>query len=94
MSARWYKIFNDAEFIADSVPSRTLVLPLEDRGTETFEIFRGKYTSVNYDDVFLPVNFLEQNPYVSGDYAVYKDAEDYVWFGFAKDPNGDPYEDE
>lgn len=85
MAARWYKLFNVAEFLTESLDSRTLVLDLPDRGEETFEIFRGNYVSVAYDDGFLPIEFLDRNPYVQGSYAVYRDEADDIWFGFGED---------
>lgn len=82
MAAKWYKLFNVTEFLAEELVARTLVVDLTGRGVETFEIFSGNEVSVQYDDAFLPVNFLEQNPYIQGEYAVYKDAADDIWFGF------------
>lgn len=82
MAAQWYKLFNVAEFMAESIVQRTLVEILPDRGEETFHIFRGSYVSVAYADAFLPIGFLDRNPYVQGDYAVYKDPYDNIWFGF------------
>ncbi len=85
MSANWYKIFNSTDFLAESLVSRTLVVDLEARGQETFEIFNGNFLSVAYDDTLLPINFLDQNPYVRDSYAVYEDASNDVWFGFSGD---------
>lgn len=78
----WYKLFSLSDFLATGLVSRTLLLQLESRGTEIFEIFRGNEVSIGYADVFLPINFLENNPYVRDSYAVYKDANDDIWFGF------------
>lgn len=85
MSASWYKLFNLADFLAESLVSRTLVETLNDRGEQTFEIFRGNYVSVQYADAFLPINFLDRNPYVQGNYAVWRDGNDDIWFGFQED---------
>lgn len=82
MTYDWYKLFNKVQFEADEVPSRTLTLPLEGRGNVTFEIFKGNYLSILYDGMFLPVQFQGQNPYPLGSYAVYKDGNDDIWFGF------------
>lgn len=82
MTYDWYKIFNLTEFLATGLVARSLVLELDGRGSTTFEIFRGNEVGVQFDDAFLPVSFLEQNPYVQGTYAVYLDATDNVWFGF------------
>lgn len=82
----WYKLFNKTEFEAEELVSRTLLVQLEGRGREQFHITRGNTVAVTYDsDIFLPVNFLEQNPYVQETYAVYLDGNDDVWFGFEVD---------
>lgn len=82
MAAEWYKLFNLADFLATGLVSRTLIFDLEGRGPTTFEVFRGNEVSVAYDDAFLPVSFLDQNPYAQPGYAVYLDSSDDVWFGF------------
>lgn len=82
MAYDWYKLFNKSEFEAENIPARTLLVQLDDRGVETFEIFRGNYVAVMYGDAFLPINFLDQNPYAQNGYAVYRDPNDDVWFGF------------
>lgn len=78
----WYRLFNLTEWRAEELPSRTLIIDLEDRGRTEFLISEGNETGILYDDEFLPVNFLEQNPYVKNGYAVYLDANDDVHFGF------------
>ncbi len=83
MSAKWYNIFNLAEFLAEDLVSRTLIVELESIGSQTFEIFRGSQVSVAYGGAFLPVSFLGRNPYTytDGGYAIYKDEADDVWIG-------------
>jgi hypothetical protein len=85
MAASWYKIFNLAEFNASGLVSQTLLLNLPDRGQQTFEIFKGNEVNLVYADAFLPVDFLGMNPYVQGDYAVYRDDADDVWLGIQED---------
>ncbi len=85
MAASWYKIFNLPEFLATGILSRTLVLEIETLGPQTFEVFKGNYVSVLYADAFLPIDFLEQNPYAQGSYAIYKDDADDVWIGIEDD---------
>ncbi len=81
MAANWFNIFNKTEFLAESLVSRTLIVNLAGVGQATFEIFSGNYVSVLYDDVFLPVGFLDTNPYMRDGYAVYEDDAGDVWFG-------------
>lgn len=78
----WYLIFNLTDWLATGLVARALTVVLESRGRTTFQLTQGNTTAVGYDDGFLPVNFLENNPYVQGDYAVYLDADENVWFGF------------
>ena len=78
----WYKLFSLTEFVASGLVARTMLVLLEDRGRTEFQIYQGNETSVAYDDVFLPANFLGMNPYVRGSYAIYLDPDNYVWFGF------------
>lgn len=78
----WYQLFNLTEFVATGLVQRTLVLNLESRGIQTFLLSSGNVVSISYDDGFLPVGFLGRNPYTQGQYAVYKDLDNNVWFGF------------
>ncbi len=82
----WYKLFNQTDFKNENLVSRTILLQLEGRGRQIFEIFRAAYVSVQYGDAFLPVTFLDANPFVIETYAVYLDANDDVWFGFEVPP--------
>lgn len=82
MNFDWYKIFSLPEWLAENLVSRTLILELEDLGRVRFEITQGNTTAVRHDDTFLPVNFLERNPYVQDGKAIYLDANDDVWIGF------------
>lgn len=82
MAANWFKLFNQVEWIEEDLVSRSLVLDLKGRGQTRFHITQGNTTAVQYDDKFLPVNFLDQNPYVQDGCAVYLDGNDDVWFGF------------
>jgi hypothetical protein len=78
----WYKLFSLPEWLAEGLVARTLVVELQDRGRERFEITQGNTTAVRHDDTFLPVQFMDRNPYVVGSKAIYKDASDNIWIGF------------
>ncbi len=81
----WYNIFSYTDFVDSGLVAQTLLLELEDLGRKSFYITKGNTVAVSYDDAFLPVNLLEQNPYAQNGYAVYLDADDEVWFGFEVD---------
>lgn len=81
----WYNIFSHAEFIASGLVQRTVTPLLDDRGETEILITRGNTVAVKVDDVFLPVEFLDRNPYERDGYAVYRDADDNVWLGFEVD---------
>lgn len=78
----WYKIFNKAEFVATGFASKKFTYNLTDRGQVEFTAFQGNEVSVLYDGVFLPVKFLDWNPFKRDGYAVYEDANGDVWWGF------------
>lgn len=78
----WYNLFNLTEWLATGLVARTLLVNLESRGRMQFEVTQGNETGIRLDDIFLPVNFLEQNPYVQETYAVYLDTNNDVWFGY------------
>ncbi len=86
MTYDWYNLFNQTEWLATGLVARTLIVNLESRGRTVFEVTQGATTAITYDDQFLPVNFLETNPYTGAEsdsaYAVYLDPDDNVWFGF------------
>ncbi len=83
MNFTWFKIFNLTEFTDADLVSRTLSLNLEGRGQETFLITKSETVAVLYDDAFLPISFLDANPYSRESYAIYLDADSQdVYFGF------------
>ena len=85
MTYNWFKLFSLPEFMATGLVSRKLFVILDGYGQREILITRGNVVSILYLDTFLPVSFLDRNPYVragdAGTYAVYKDADDYVWLG-------------
>lgn len=85
MTFDWYKIFNLAEFMALNLVSRSLTVVLEGAGEKDILIVRGNTVSIVFEDVFLPIEFEDDNPFVrEGDeksYAVYKDESGDVWLG-------------
>ena len=81
----WYKLFNLVEFNNLGLVSRELTLDLEDLGETSIRITKGNYTSILYDDVFLPINMVDENPFVFEGYAVYLDANNDVFLGIEQD---------
>jgi hypothetical protein len=77
----WYEIFDYNEFDLAGVPSRSLSIFLEGIGFEDVLITKGGFISVVFRGVFLPVGFLNRNPYERGNLAVYRDTNDKVWLG-------------
>lgn len=79
----WYKIFNLAEFNNLGLVSRELTLDLEGLGPKSLRITKGNYTSILYNDVFLPVEMIDANPFEFDGHAVYVDDNDDVFLGIA-----------
>lgn len=77
----WYRIFNLAAFVATGLVSRKYTYDLEDIGQETFLACSGEGVSVLFRDVFLPVNFEDQNPYTRDEYAIRLTDDGYVEIG-------------
>lgn len=78
----WYKLFNLTEWLATGLVQRSLKIDLEALGEKTFLVTQGNTTAVLFEDKFLPVEFLGQNPYVIEDVAIYKNGADDVFIGF------------
>lgn len=77
----WYKLFLLSDFIATGLVSRTLEVNFEGIGRKQVLITKGNEVSITYENVLLPVEFLDNNPYEQNGYAVYKDEEGYIWLG-------------
>lgn len=81
MEFDWYRIFSYDDFTSSGLVQQTIEPLLDERGLVTILITRGNTIGVQIDDVFLPIEFLDNNPYVREGYAVYRDGDD-VWLGF------------
>lgn len=77
----WYKIFNLQDFLDLDLVSRTYTVSLEGIGQKDILVTKGNSVSVIYEDVLLPINFADKNPYVRDTFAVYKDDDDNVYVG-------------
>ncbi len=81
MTFDWYKIFNLTEFEALDLVSKAYILNLEGLGEQTVMVFKGNEVSIQYDDVTLPIQLHDENPFVFDGYAVYIDENDDVFLG-------------
>ena len=85
MIYNWYQLFDLSDFEAEGLVSKTLDVELEGLGRQEILITKGNTVAISYDDAFLPVNFLEMNPYENNGYAVYLDSNDKVHLGIPAD---------
>jgi len=81
MTFDWYKLFSLSDFLAEELTSRELIVLLETLGRTTVLISRGNLVSIMYKNVYLPVNYVDQNPYIDSGLASYLDADNNVWLG-------------
>jgi hypothetical protein len=77
----WYLLFNLEEFEDAELVSRNLTLTLTDIGEKEILITKGNHVAIYYEDTFLPINFLDHNPYARDGRAVYLDEQGEVWLG-------------
>jgi hypothetical protein len=82
MNYQWYKIFNQGEFDVKGLVSQEITLELEDRGFTTFLITKGNTYGITVDDIFIPLRFNGENPYVFQNKAVYVNEDLDVFLGF------------
>lgn len=81
MEYDWYNVFNLPDFEAEGLVSKKLEVVLDGIGEAEILITKGNTVAILYDEVFLPVNFLGNNPFARDGYAVYKGANGDVWLG-------------
>lgn len=83
MNYDWFNIFNKTEFEDSGLTSREYTVVLDSYGEKTIIATKGVGVGVLFDDVFLPLEFDDQNPWAFEDRAVYVDENDDVWVGVA-----------
>lgn len=71
----WYLIFNLTAFEALNLVSKVYTADYEDLGQVDILVTKGNYVSMQYDDVFLPIQMSDENPFVFDNYAVWIDTE-------------------
>ncbi len=77
----WYKIFSLTDFLNEDITSCEMIVLLESIGRTTVLISRGNVVSLSYNNVYLPINFLDNNPYIDSGLASYVDVDNNVWLG-------------
>jgi hypothetical protein len=85
MNFNWFKLFNQNDFQALGLASKTYPVILEGVGQKDVLVTQGNELSVVYEDVILPIQFQGDNPFTrQGDgatYAVYKASNGDVYLG-------------
>lgn len=81
MIYNWYKIFNLTEFMATGLVSRTYQYYLEDIALKDILVTRGNLVSITVDGVLLSIDLLGHNPFEFEGVAVYKDANNDIYYG-------------
>lgn len=77
----WYLLFNKQEFDDLDLPSKDFDVDLGEDGIKTVLVTKGNYTSIVVDDVILPINLNDRNPFRFGERAVHLDGNGDVWLG-------------
>lgn len=80
----WFYIFNSADFETTGLVSRTYTLILDGIGQKDILVTKGNYLGITYEDVFLPLNMNDKNPFEFEGFAIYSDADNNVWLGIAE----------
>ena len=79
----WFKIFNEGEFEASNLVSRTYTVNLEDIGQKDILVTKGNLVSMTYEGVMLSLDMNDANPFEFEGLAIYRDENDDVWLGIA-----------
>lgn len=77
----WYQLFNKTEFEATGLVSATSTIVFKDVGVKTVLITKANSLGVTIDDVFLPLEMNQKNPFRIGERAIWLDEADNVWWG-------------
>ena len=79
----WFKIFNEGDFEAANLVSRTYSVNLEDIGQKDILVTKGNLISMTYEGVMLSLDMNGANPFEFEGFAIYRDENDDVWLGIA-----------
>lgn len=81
MDFDWYKIINLTEFEALGVPLKVVELFLEEIGLTEILVTKGNFVSITFNDILLPINMNDENPFAFEDHAVWLDEFNDIWLG-------------
>jgi hypothetical protein len=81
MEFDWYEIYNLDDFEALGLFLKTVEVFLEDVGLVEVLITKGNFVSITYNDILLPINMNDENPFVFEDHAVLLDQDNNIWLG-------------
>lgn len=84
MIYKWYWIFNRDVFLATGLVSKTYTVILDDQpGQKDFLVTQGETIGITFEGIFVALELNGKNPFEFDDRAIYVDANQDVWFGFA-----------
>ncbi len=83
MIFNWYNLFLLSDFVSTGLVQRTITVSLEGIGEKEILITAGGFVSILYEGTFLPLQFLDANPYTRDNLGIYLDTDGYVWLGVA-----------
>ena len=79
----WYYIFNSDEFNLLGIPSRTYTVILDGIGQRDVLVTKGNLFGLTYNDVFLPLELNQKNPFEFENLAVQVHDNKNVFLGIA-----------
>lgn len=77
----WYQIFNLDDFNDMGLVSKTYTYILQSLGEKDFLVTKGNLVGITYEGVYLPISMNDINPFEFEDFAIYKNADNDVFWG-------------
>lgn len=77
----WFKIFNVDDFESLGLISKTYTYILQSLGEKDFLVTKGNLVGITYEGVYLPISMNDINPFEFEDFAIYKNADNDVFWG-------------
>lgn len=85
MAHNWYKIFNEDDFNATGLVSRTYTLDLVNIGIKDILVTKGISLGITYEGIFLPLELNDENPFYFESHAIYKNSDNDIFLGIEID---------
>ena len=83
---QWYKLFLLSDFLDSGLVSRTYTYSFQGLGQKDVLATQGNLTAILFDDdIFIPLNFMDENPTYRDGYAGAVDDDGYVWLGIPEE---------